>query len=125
MRLASEQLSVDGYVRVSKVGGRRGERFISLAVQRELIESWATMHGARVLHVFQELDESGGRADRPLLEEALHRVEVGTSQGIVVSKVNRFGRSLLSGLAAIERVKAAGGRFVSVQDGLDTAQHAL
>jgi site-specific DNA recombinase len=39
----------------------------------------------------------------------------------VVSKVSRFGRSLLSGLAAIERVKAAGGQFVSVQDGLDTS----
>jgi DNA invertase Pin-like site-specific DNA recombinase len=115
------QLSMDGYVRVSRVGGRRGERFISRAVQRELIESWATMHGARVLHVFEELDESGGRADRPLLEEALCRVEAGISQGIVVSKVSRFGRSLLSGLAAIERVKAAGGRFVSVQDGLDTS----
>ena len=119
--LVSEQLSVDGYVRVSRVGSRRGERFISPAVQRELIDSWATMHGARVLHVFEELDESGGRADRPLLEEALHRVEAGISQGIVVSKVNRFGRSLLSGLGAIERLRAAGGRFVSVQDGLDTS----
>ena len=121
MRLVGEQLSVDGYVRVSRVGGRRGERFISPSVQRELIESWATTHGARVLEVFEELDESGGRADRRLLEKALRRVESGISQGIVVSKVNRFGRSLLSGLAAIERVKAAGGRFVSVQDGLDTS----
>jgi DNA invertase Pin-like site-specific DNA recombinase len=121
MASLSEHLSMDGYVRVSRVGGRRGERFISPAVQRELIESWAAMHGARVLEVFEELDESGGRADRRLLEKALSRVESGISQGIVVSKVNRFGRSLLSGLAAIERVKAAGGRFVSVQDGLDTS----
>jgi site-specific DNA recombinase len=90
-------------------------------VQRELIESWATMHGARVLDVFVELDESGGRADRRFLETALRRVESGISQGIVVSKVSRFGRSLLSGLAAIERINAAGGRFVSVQDGLDTS----
>jgi site-specific DNA recombinase len=79
MRLASEQLSVDGYVRVSKIGGRRGERFISPTVQRELIESWATVHGARVLEVFVELDESGGRADRRLLETALGRVESGIS----------------------------------------------
>ena len=60
MRLVGEQLSVDGYVRVSRVGGRRGERFISPAVQRELIESWAATRGARVLEVFEELDESGG-----------------------------------------------------------------
>jgi DNA invertase Pin-like site-specific DNA recombinase len=120
MALGGEQLWVDGYVRVSKVGRRRGERFISPTVQRELIESWAVMRGARVLEVFVELDESGARVDRPLLETALQRVESGFSQGIVVSKVDRFGRSLVSGLAAIERVTRAGGTFVSVQDGLDT-----
>jgi DNA invertase Pin-like site-specific DNA recombinase len=121
MRLSADQLAVDGYVRVSSVGGRKGERFISPAVQRELIESWATMRGARVLEIFEELDQSGVRADRPLLEKALRRVESGISDGIVVSKVDRFGRSLLSGLAAIERVRVAGGRFVAVEDGLDTS----
>jgi hypothetical protein len=44
------------------------------------------MRGARVLEVFEELDESGGRADRPRLEGALRRVESGISQGIVVAK---------------------------------------
>jgi DNA invertase Pin-like site-specific DNA recombinase len=118
---AGEHLCVDGYVRVSQVGKRKGERFISPAVQRELIESWAAMRGARVLEVFEELNESGGREDRPLLERALGRVESGISQGIVVSKVDRFGRSLISGLAAIERVQVSGGIVVSVQDGLDTS----
>ena len=119
MRSVSEQLSVDGYVRVSSVRRREGERFISPAVQRDLIQGWAAMRGAQVLKIFEELDESGRRADRPLLEKALQRVESGISQGIVVSKVDRFGRSLLSGLAAIERVRAAGGTFVAVEDGLD------
>jgi len=115
------ELLVDGYVRVSRVGGRHGERFISPTVQREAIEGWATARGARVLEVFEELDESGGRADRPLLEQALRRVEGGLSQGVVVAKVDRFGRSLISGLAAIERIRAAGGTFFSIQDGLDTS----
>lgn len=119
MGFATQTLSVDGYVRVSSVRRRKGERFISPAVQRELIQGWAAMRGARVLKIFEELDESGRRGDRPLLEQALRRVESGISQGIVVSKVDRFGRSLLSGLAAIERVRAAGGTFVAVEDGLD------
>jgi DNA invertase Pin-like site-specific DNA recombinase len=121
MALGAERLAVDGYVRVSKVGKRKGERFISPEVQREQIESWGAMRGARVLEVFEELDESGGRADRPLLETALQRVEGGISQGIVVSKVDRFGRSLIAGLAAIERIQDAGGIVVSVQDGLDSS----
>lgn len=110
---------VDGYVRVSQVAGRKGASFISPSVQREQIEGWAKLHGALVGEVFEELDESGARSDRPMLLEALQRVESGDSQGIVVAKLDRFGRSLIDGLANIERIRAAGGTFVSVQDGLD------
>jgi hypothetical protein len=52
------------------VRGRDGERFISPAVQREQIEGWIALRGARLGEVFEELDESGARADRPLLERA-------------------------------------------------------
>jgi DNA invertase Pin-like site-specific DNA recombinase len=110
---------VDGYVRVSRVGGRSGERFMSPAVQREEIERWARVHGALVARVFEELDESGGRPDRPLLKEAIERVECGDSNGLVVAYLSRFGRSLLDGLGAIKRITDAGGAFVSVQEGID------
>jgi hypothetical protein len=40
-------------------------------VQRELIEGWARTHGARVLDVFEELDEPGADApDRVLGQES-------------------------------------------------------
>jgi hypothetical protein len=48
---------VDGYVRVSRVAGRGGERFISPSVQRDQIERWALAHGYAVGEVFEELDE--------------------------------------------------------------------
>jgi DNA invertase Pin-like site-specific DNA recombinase len=110
---------VDGYVRVSQVKGRKGESFISPAVQREQIVQWAKLKGAVVATVFEELDQSGARSDRPMLVEALARVEDGLTDGIVVAKLDRFGRSLLDSLTAIERIRAAGGTFVAVQDGLD------
>ncbi|HYN50325.1 MAG TPA: recombinase family protein [Thermoleophilaceae bacterium] len=110
---------IDGYVRVSQVRGRAGERLISSLEQRAQIEGWARLHGAAVGEVFEELDESGARADRPLLERALQRIEAGTSHGLVVARLDRFGRSLIDGLAAIERIRRAGGTSVSVQDGFD------
>ena len=110
---------VDGYVRVSQLRGREGESFISPVVQGEQIRAWATMRGAQVGRVFEELDVSGARADRPLLEEALARIESGASDGLVVAKLDRFGRSLIHSLAAVERIQASGGTFVSVQDGFD------
>jgi site-specific DNA recombinase len=110
---------VDGYVRVSKVGGRSGERFIAPSEQRAQIERWAALQGALVGRMFEELDESGGRKDRPLLESAIARVEHSESDGLVVAYMSRFGRSMLDGLLAIKRITDAGGTFVSVQEGLD------
>jgi site-specific DNA recombinase len=110
---------LDGYVRVSQVRGRKGDRFISPAVQREQIEAWTSSHNAILGEVFEELDQSGGRADRPLLMAAIERVESGESDGLVVAKLDRFGRSLIDGLRALARIEAAGGTFVSVQDGID------
>src|SRR5690348_12101892 len=110
---------VDGYVRVSQVRGRKGPSFISPLEQRSQIESWASVNRATVAMMYEELDESGARADRPLLQEALARVERGDTNGIVVARLDRFGRSLVNGLEAIERIRRAGGVFVSVQDGFD------
>jgi hypothetical protein len=39
--LADLTLPVDGYIRVSRVGDRSGESYISSDVQREAIERWA------------------------------------------------------------------------------------
>jgi DNA invertase Pin-like site-specific DNA recombinase len=113
-------LVLDGYIRVSQVAGRKGERFISPVVQREQIEGWVSARGNAYLgEVFEELDESGARDDRPLLMQALDRVEQGESEGLVVAKLDRFGRLVVEGLRAIKRIEQAGGTFVSVQEGID------
>jgi DNA invertase Pin-like site-specific DNA recombinase len=110
---------LDAYIRVSTTRGRSGSSFISPSVQREKIEAWATLRGVSLGEVFEEMDESGARKERPLLLAAMSRVEKGESDGIVVAKLDRFGRSLLDGLANIERIEVAGGTFISVSDGLD------
>lgn len=110
---------VDGYVRVSQVRGRAGDSFISPIVQRQQIEAWAALNGNGVGVIFEELDRSGTSWDRPLLAEAIDRLERGLSDGIVVAKLDRFGRSLIESLQAIERIRCAGGTFAAVQDGLD------
>jgi DNA invertase Pin-like site-specific DNA recombinase len=115
---------VDGYVRVSQVAGREGESFISPVTQRADIERWAQRRGAVIGHLFEELDESGGRSNRPLLENAIARVEGGESDGLVVAYLSRFGRSLVDGLAAIKRITDADGAFISVQEGVDFSTDA-
>jgi DNA invertase Pin-like site-specific DNA recombinase len=121
---AVPRIRVDGYVRVSRVGKRRGPSFISPSVQREAIEEWAARHGFELAEVFEELDESGARSDRPLLELAIRRLEHRATSALVVWRVDRFGRSLDDGVRLIKRIRAVGGGFYSVQDGLDISTDA-
>lgn len=114
-------MRVDGYVRVSRVGGRSGESFISPDVQRDAIARWALAHDAEIVTVHVDLDESGGKADRPGLVAVLERIESGQVQGVVVAKLDRFGRSLVDTLGAVKRIDAAGAKFVSVAEQFDTS----
>lgn len=64
-----------GYVRVSRVGGRSGDSFLSPDLQREQIEGVARREGLTIVEVIDELDASGGDADRPEWNRALDTVE--------------------------------------------------
>ncbi len=73
--------------------------------------------------VVVEEDVSGAKpVDVRELGRLLRRVESGESQGIIAYKLSRFGRGALETLQAVERIKAAGGRLVTVEDGVDSAK---
>jgi site-specific DNA recombinase len=107
---------------VSRVGGRAGDSFISPAVQREQVAALATARGHEVVEWIEDLDESGGKWERPGLQRALAMIESGEVDGVAVAKLDRFARSVVDGLRGIERITAAGGQFISVAESFDTTQ---
>ena len=109
----------DGYIRVSRRGGREGDSFISPDVQREKIAKWAAANDVEIVQWWDEIDQSGAKLDRPMFQEALARCECGETGGIVVARLDRFGRSAIDTLESIRRLNEAGARFVSVEDGFD------
>lgn len=112
---------LDAYVRVSRVGGRAGDSFISPKVQREKIELLARLRGYAIAEWFEDLDEPGTKSTRPGFVRALARVEAGETNGIIVSKLDRFARSVVDAAQAINRIRAAGGQLVSVDDNFDSS----
>ncbi|HEX2015334.1 MAG TPA: recombinase family protein [Solirubrobacteraceae bacterium] len=115
----AKTLRLDAYVRVSRVGGRSGDSFISPELQREEIERWATARRASIVWHEPELDVSGGSMDRPIFGEIMARVAAGESDGIVVAKLDRFARSLVGALATVRELEECGAVLVSVQDNID------
>ncbi len=113
---------LDVYVRVSRVGGREGESFISPGLQEERCRAMIAARGFDVGEVVSDIDVGGGTMDRPGLNRALARVRDGTSGGIVVARVDRFARTLRGALDVLEELERAGGVFIECDgQGWDTS----
>lgn len=110
---------MDGYVRVSVVGGRSGDRFQSPDQQRDAITAWAKAHGVTIAAWHEDLDRSGGTMDRPGMNAAIRRIGAGMTGGIVCARLDRFARTLIGGLTTIQDIHAKGGRVVSVAENID------
>jgi site-specific DNA recombinase len=114
---------MDIYVRVSRVADRKGDAYRSPRQQEEACRAWAEQNGIDVNRVVVEENVSGSkRAQDRQLEELLRRAEAGVSDGIIVYRINRFGRRMRDTVAAVGRLRDAGARLVSVDDGYDTDQ---
>ena len=99
---------VDGYVN-SGAGSDSGAGPRPAEIQQTRIAKWVHARGWRVGRMF----------DEPSLPVALGRIESRESDGLVVARVRHLGSSLDEVLTVIERIQAAGGRFVSIADGID------
>ena len=111
---------LDVYVRVSRVGGREGDSFISPELQEEKCRALANRvtQGRSSLHRPRPFRRQDGL---PQFKLALERVEDGTSGGIIVARIDRFARTLIGGLQAIESINEAGGVVLTADGEFDTS----
>ncbi len=108
-----------GVVRVSRVGGRDGERFVSPSEQAERIAAACERDGLQLVDTIEELDVSGGAplARRPGLRRAVELVEAGEADVVVVAFFDRLVRSLATQAEVVTRVEQAGGAILAVDIG--------
>jgi site-specific DNA recombinase len=114
-------MRLDGYVRVSRVAGRSGDSFISPGQQKERVRAWARAQGHSIAKWHEDLDQPGSKADRPGLVAAMERIESGASKGLVVARLDRFGRSVQDSANLLARIRAADGVLCTVAEGIDTS----
>lgn len=114
-------MKLDGYIRVSRVAGRSGDAFISPGEQKERVKAWAKSQGHSIVKWHEDLDQPGSKADRPGLNAAMKRIESGASGGLVVARLDRFGRSVQDSANLLARIRAANGVLCTVAEGIDTS----
>jgi DNA invertase Pin-like site-specific DNA recombinase len=112
------------YARVSAVRGREGPGFISERDQFSRNRSYADAYGHEIVDEGSDLDISGGAMSRPTFDRFLTMIERGEADGIIVAKLDRFARSNVGALAAVESIEGAGGTLISVSEQLDASTGA-
>ena len=112
VRLSIEDLKVDS---------------LSIQSQLALLHSYADdMEGIPNAQVEEFIDNghSGTNFERPAVQKLLDRVRAGEIHCILVKDFSRFGRNMIEVGYFMERVfPVFGVRFISVEDGFDSAQH--
>jgi DNA invertase Pin-like site-specific DNA recombinase len=106
--MVKSNLPVDIYVRVSRVGKR--ENLISPDEQQRRARALANEKGLRVGDVLTDLDESGGKLNRPGLTTILLRVESRKSGGVIVAWLDRLSRDSEHAHGLLRRIAEAGGK---------------
>lgn len=112
-------MMLDGYIRISKIGGREGEGYISPTVQRESIAAYATELGGEIVAWEEDQDYTGGNMDRPGFQRTLDRLRTGKTDGVVVMDMSRFSRSSADGLAIVREIVDRGQVFASATEHMD------
>ncbi|HEV3046860.1 MAG TPA: recombinase family protein [Solirubrobacteraceae bacterium] len=112
-------MQLDEYRRVSQVAGREGDKFLSPELQAKGIAAYAQAHGHTVRPNPEELDVSGSKLRRPVLDAIMARIRNGESDGIIVNDLDRYSRDVLGGNLLLVEIKEAGGTLVSVHENLD------
>lgn len=116
------RLKLANYKRVSRQGDRDDERFRSPEFQGELNERKAIADGFELVDYPIELDVSGSKKARAVLDRIIADIEAGAIHGICVARLNRLSRlSPRERIELFDRIESAGGVVVSASESLDVS----
>jgi hypothetical protein len=94
------------YLRVSRLGGRSGESFISLDEQKRQILRYCGDEIA-LTDWYSDPDFSGKNTKRPAFQRGLQAITAGEASGMIVCKLDRFARSVIDALTTPSKSRPA------------------
>lgn len=106
-----------GYARVSTETQVKAG---SLADQVKEIKRYCRTHGHELLSVLQDAGLSA-LSDRPAWNKAMDMAKRKECEAVVVTKLDRWGRSVKDLVISIDTLKGYGVHFISIGDNLDTS----
>lgn len=119
----SGNFNAAAYIRVST--DEQAESGYGLQTQRERIEAQIAAKGWSLYRVYEDAGQSGGKLDRPALQELLNDIETGNIQAVVIYRLDRLSRKQRDTMYLLEDVFLKKGvDLVSISESLDTSSPA-
>jgi len=115
-----QPIQAGAYIRVST--DEQAENGYSLQLQRERISAQITAKGWDLFKIYEDGGQSGGKLDRPALQEMLTDIDAGNIQAVVIYKLDRLSRKQRDTMYLIEDVFLKRNiELVSISESLDTS----
>jgi site-specific DNA recombinase len=116
--MGKPSLPLAGYPRVSRKGDRDELRSPDFQIKK--MQGLAEAEGFEIEFTDPEIDVSGSKPRRAILDEIIRRVKTGELGGIVVAKLDRLSRlSPKDRVLLFEEIESAGGVVLSASEQLD------
>ena len=108
------------YARLSEDDGRAG---VSLSIEHQLdiLKSYVQEKGWAAPQIFYDDDKTGTNFERKGFQDMYSEAQRGNINVIVIKDTSRFGRNWVKSGEYFEKIEEMGVRFISIQEGLDTA----
>ncbi len=94
----------------------------SCELQLRELREYTARRGWEIVGEYADLGWSGAKASRPELNRLMADARLRRFDAVIVWKLDRFGRSLVNCVSAIQELTSVGVRFLAVSQGLDTDQ---
>ena len=92
--------------------------------QLDALRDYAQARGLEVVAEYVDLGVSGARRSRPALDRLVKAAKRREVDAVVITKLDRLGRSLTHLLALLGDLEALGVELISLDDGIDTSTPA-
>jgi len=92
-----------------------------VAAQVKMLKDYCSNQGISKFKIYSDVGISGVRDSRPQLDLLLKEVRLGSIRTILLTKLDRLGRSLKHLLNLLAEFKNRNVRLVSIADGIDTS----
>lgn len=118
MRPKDQKLTLLGYARVSTPG--QVSTAGGLKAQEERIKKWCEAQGHKLLKIHKDPGVSA-LDQRPGFERLMKELQEKKADGVVVTKLDRFGRSVQDLVQHTIALQDRGQHFISIGDSIDTS----